>query len=641
MEQNTSPTKSIETALLTLAGRCNYAATKDGMGFNKLDTSFGHSLADQIDRKPLSAKQYAAALRMLAKYGQQLAGCDIHLPTHAELTATLAALETTEPARPALPPATVSITRSNGNLTITFSRYDAGLVALVKSLPERRYNPTDHTWRVPTRFARDLLALYPDAIIDDATQALAEQHAELSQMSNKASTDYQVPGLKGQLYPFQRAGVEFLERANGRAIIGDEMGLGKTVQAAAWLHLHPECRPAVIVVPASLKENWRRELIRWIAEPGRIICLEGRTPAIVRADILIINYDILPYWQPTLSIMRPAAVIADEAHMAKNPKAARSKALAALAKTTKHFIPLTGTPVLNRPQELFSLLNLVDSTAWPSFWRFAKKYCAPSHNGFGWDFNGASDLEDLYQRTRPYILRRTKKDVLTELPAKRRANIVITMDEKGKAAYQKRLSEVQQHLTGMHGPVKLSVEHISEIEGLKQDAVMAKLGAAVDWIRDFIEVEKLVVFCWHTAVADRLMQVFKGQAVQLTGSTPAADRQKVVDRFQTDETCRLFVGNIKAAGVGITLTAASNVAFLELGWTPADMSQAEDRVHRIGQTESVTAWYLLAAGTIEEDIAELLEAKAEVVDAVTDGKSGELRFGIANQLAAIISRKAA
>jgi SNF2 family DNA or RNA helicase len=160
---------------------------------------------------------------------------------------------------------------------------------------------------------------------------------------------------------------------------------------------------------------------------------------------------------------------------------------------------------------------------------------------------------------------------------------------------------------------------LTQIEKLKQAAAAAKLNAAVAWIADRLDESKLVLFASHTFVVERLMQAFGDRAVRLTGADDAAARQVAVDRFQTEESVRLFVGNLKAAGVGLTLTAASDVAFLELAWTPADHDQAEDRLHRIGQRGSVTAWYLLAADTIDEDIVELLERKRQVIAGVTDG----------------------
>ena len=199
---------------------------------------------------------------------------------------------------------------------------------------------------------------------------------ELAAMSRKADgATIAVPGLTGELFPFQKVGVEFLERANGRAGIFDEMGLGKTIQAIAYMQLHPELRPVVVVVPASLKINWKREIEKWMTTNFKVEVLKGRTPYDLTGDILIINYDILTAWIAKLLEFKPALLIADEAHYAKNTTSQRAKALINLAEKIDKVILLTGTPVTNRPKELFPLLQMLDKNAWPNFFRYAKQYC--------------------------------------------------------------------------------------------------------------------------------------------------------------------------------------------------------------------------------------------------------------------------
>src|SRR5690606_21428626 len=185
-----------------------------------------------------------------------------------------------------------------------------------------------------------------------------------------------------------------------------------------------------------------------------------------------------------------------------------------------------------------------------------------------------------------------------------------------------------------------NAEIIVQIEQLKQAAVRGKLEACIDWIEDFIEAgEKLVVFATHKFVIDRLMEKFNGNAVKIDGSTPMGDRNIAVERFQNDPTTQLFFGNIKAAGVGLTLTAASNVAFIEFPWTPGELQQAQDRCHRIGQKFTVNIRYLMVPGTIEEDIAKLLDKKTKVLDAVLDGKETD-KESLLSELMSVILRKA-
>lgn len=526
-------------------------------------------------------------------------------------------------------------------LTLIFD-YDPELVTRCKRLSDRRFDSRSKNWVAPTRIIDEVLAAFPEFEVSEEIRELAQTQKQLATMSNVAHSDFEIPGIKGEPLPYQKAGVQFLELAEGRGIVADQMGLGKTLQSLAYLQLHPEARPAIIIVPASLKINWQREINKWMSIPERVVILSGTKAyqqAIEGASIIIINYDILPYWVDTLLSVNPQVLIADEAHYCKNSKAKRSKAVKELAEKIDRVILLTGTPITNRPLELFPLLNMVDPKAWPNFFTYAKRYCDARQTGFGWDFSGASNLSELHQKIKPYVIRRVKDQVLKELPAKRRATITIEMDDKSRREYDRLITEAKAAIEeARETGESLGAEHLALIEKSKQAAVKGKMKAALEWTSDFIESgQKLIVFTTHTFTVSELMQAFGEQAVKVTGGDSQAARQQAVDRFQNDESVRLFVGNIKAAGVGLTLTAASDVAFLELAWTPGDHEQAEDRAHRIGQSSNVTAWYLLAENTIDEKIFNLLEMKRQVVDKVTDGKEGELRFSILNELASLIT----
>ena len=433
-----------------------------------------------------------------------------------------------------------------------------------------------------------------------------------------------VPGLKGQLFPFQNRGVAFIESRDGRALIADEMGLGKTIQALAWLQLHPEHRPAIIVVPASLKINWQREAQHWMSNP-KVQVLSGTSLYKITGEIIVINYDILGDWFPALKAMNPQVLILDEVHMIKSNSARRTKAVKQLAKGIPHVIGLSGTPIVNRPVEAFNALHIIDPTAVGDFWSYAHRYCNAHNNGFGWDFNGASNTTELHDKLcQTVMLRRVKSDVLTDLPDKLHSFVPIELDnEKEYRSAERDFISFVQRTKGTDAAERASnAATLAEIEGLKQLAVQGKMKQAINWIQDFLDADsKLVVFAVHKFVIDALMTHFGTQlAVKIDGSTPMADRQRAVDIFQHNPECRLFIGNLVAAGVGITLTAASNLVFLELGWSPSVMDQAADRIHRIGQKFSVNIYYLLASGTIEEQIAQLLDKKRKVVNAVMDGK---------------------
>ena len=493
----------------------------------------------------------------------------------------------------------------------------------VRTLPSRQYHQEGKFWSCPLSIdAVEMLMEWKFTVDPQLLSFLHKSKVHVDDIESIA-----VPGLKGKLYPFQEFGVGYIEAKRGRALIADEMGLGKTIQALAWLQLHPELRPVVIVVPASLKLNWEKEIMDWMTKAGTIKILSGTTPTRLTKDIIIINYDIIFAWVNEIKRLRPQVLILDEVHYTKNNQAKRTKAVKRLGKFIPHVIGLSGTPIVNRPIEIYNAVNIIDRTIFPSQWDYTEKYCARKYNGFGWDVSGASNTEELnYKLTNTIMLRRLKKDVLPDLPDKVHSYIPIELDnvEEYNFAENNFISFVKQY-KGKEAAIRASnAQALAEIEGLKQLAVKGKLKQCINWIRDFLESdEKLVVFATHKFVIEALMKAFPKIAVKVDGSVTGKNRQLAVDSFQKLSTVRLFVGNIKAAGVGITLTAASNVAFIELPWTNGDLSQACDRVHRIGTKFTVNIYYLLAANTIEERIAKLIDKKSKIVDSVLDGKVTE------------------
>jgi len=355
--------------------------------------------------------------------------------------------------------------------------------------------------------------------------------------------------------------------------------------------------------------------------------LSGLIPWKTSGEILIINYDILYAWIEILIKKNPKIVIADEAQKFKNDKAKRTKAVKKLAKRTNHFISLTGTPIESRPDELFNCVHLANPDIFITRHFFRQRYCNPKFNGFGWDFSGHSNIEELHDKAKLVMIRRLKKDVLKELPEKVNAYIPVEIDNMQEYAdAETDFINYVKEKKGFETAKKLeNVQAMAKIEILKQIAVKGKMKQTIDWIKDFLETdEKLVVFCHHKFVVEILMAEFKDIAVKIDGSVNQIERQKAVDKFQNDNKIKLFVGNIQAAGIGITLTAASNLVFLELAWTPAAHDQATDRIHRIGQKKSVTIYYLLAVNTIEEKIAMLLDEKRKITSAVLDGREVEI-----------------
>ena len=537
----------------------------------------------------------------------------------------------------------------------------------VKSLPGRTYFSKDRTWSVPfTASSVEALASWGfqlDPVLTkyrtlknklSAGQILEREDllwlrdlegdkATMAEVSADEIPD--IPGLKGTLMPFQKAGVAFIERKRGRVIIGDEMGLGKTVQALAWLQLHPELRPAVIVCPAVAKGVWLNHVKNWMSNVGKIQVLSGSKPQAVEADITIINYDILPNeyekyidpdtgkkkkrelprtgWVDYLKDMGPKVVIADECHYFKNNGANRTLGMKKLMKGVPHILPISGTFIINRPIEGYNAINAVDPSLFPNYINYGCRYCAGKDNGFGWDFSGASNTGELYQKLQSIMIRRVKADVLKDLPDKMYSFVPLELSNREE--YDRANNELIAWIAENYGDKVASkaknAEALVRFNYLKQLTSKGKMNQVISWIRDFLESDgKLVVFATYKTTIDRIMNEFKGISVKIDGTTPQEKRPEIEAQFQTDPNIRLFVGNTKAAGVAITLTASSSVAFVELPWAPGEISQASDRCHRIGQKNAVTIYYLLAEETMDETIALILDAKREVLDAVLDGK---------------------
>lgn len=539
----------------------------------------------------------------------------------------------------------------DGKLQVYFS-FDWKVLEQIKTLEGRKFQSKGKFWAAPINLTNI------KKLVEFGFELSEELNLQLSQNIktpiDKLSISEVIPidvKLKKPLFEFQKEGIGFIEAKNGRALIADEMGLGKTIQVIAWLQLHPELNPVVIVVPASLKYNWKKEIETFMINPPTIQILNGSTICKLTGEIIIINYDILPVWVNTLKRIQPKVIVTDEAHYYKTNKAKRTKAVKQLVKGIPHFLALSGTPIINRPIEFYNVLNTLAPDLLPNRWQFAQRYCGAKHNGFGWDFSGATNTKELFEKiNRTVMIRRLKCNVLKDLPSKLYSFVPIPIDnyieykeaeddfvefikkDVEKQVRQKYEENIPEDLRSVvqFNEVKLEalkqekaskVNILSQIEKLKQLAVKGKLKEAMEWIRNFLEVEnKLVIFCTHKFVIQELENTFKNIMIKIDGSVSQGNRQHAVESFQNNPKIKLFVGNIKAAGIGITLTASSNIAFLELPWSPGDLTQAEDRCHRIGQKDTVNIHYLLSKETIEEKIAKLLDKKRSVLDSVLDGK---------------------
>ena len=445
-------------------------------------------------------------------------------------------------------------------------------------------------------------------------------------LSMAEDAEIELPEVGGELRPFQRAGVRYL-LAQRRTFLADEQGLGKTVQALVAIEAD-DAYPTVVVCPASLKLNWEREVRRWLPHRTTAV-LHGRSQSgwaqagAATADIVILNYEIVDGHLEDLAGLGPRAAVFDESHYCKEPRAKRTKACLSFSAGLEPDalrLALTGTPILNRPKELVAQLRLIGRLG--DF---------ESGAGMARRFKSREALERLHWHLRAHCyVRRLKADVLPQLPPKRQ--VTIPVDLSNEAEYRQAERDIiawlrAQPLDLRELETKVAAatrnERLVQLNKLRQLAGRGKLPAAIGWVEDFLESgEPLVVFADHVELQHALVDHF-ADSVHVLGDDNTAARDAAVQAFQDPDGPQLIVCSLRAAGQGLTLTRASNVAFLELDWTPARLAQAEDRCHRIGQASAVTAWYLFAHDTIDETMAELLGHKRGVIGAVTDGQAVE------------------
>jgi SWI/SNF-related matrix-associated actin-dependent regulator 1 of chromatin subfamily A len=526
-------------------------------------------------------------------------------------------------------------------------------------------------------------------------------------MSDALDADIIIPAPAGLAYlPYQKASVAYFYLQVGdvgrtQMLIGDDMGLGKTVQTAGVINYDETIKRVLIISPSNLKINWRREMEKWLVRSHAVQILDGRHVKRGRQHIerpeldfdyirlTILNYDIVGHYLDVEKKRIPLMdkdgkqktdkkgklkfkteieikglglldqdwdlIVADEAHYLKNPEAARSRYCYAVIPKGKRRILLTGTPLPNRPEEAWPLLNLLDPQTWANYYSFINKYCNAQKGQYGIKcevpkdpaaraeyFQKLAELQDKMRRT--VMVRRRKARALPQLPAKTRQVIEIPVEgDVAEVVEQEREGYLLQkeELKALRVAFELSKatddprEYDAAVEALKDGVrvmftkmsalrhatARAKLPYMIAHLHDCLDQAtdwKVVFFAHHVDVIESVAKEFNGLAVVLRGGIAKGKKQAAVDRFQSDDTVKLFCGQTLAAGVGLTLTASSHVVMGELDWTPGNVTQAEDRCHRIGQKDNVLVQHLVLEGSLDATIAKRMVVKQQVIDASLD-----------------------
>ena len=522
-------------------------------------------------------------------------------------------------------------------------RYHPIMVDVVKRIPGRKFDGKLNMWVIPKSYfppGKYTQKAYVDIFASWAVNHGYENSVQKGTQASRPDVHYTLPpmpdllsphGLKVEPFPYQKQGIAYALQKK-RCFFGDQPGLGKTLQAIGTAFI-AKSWPVLVICPASLKINWQREWKKFTGKDA--IILDDRNKnnwyryfEMGCCDVFITNYESLKKFfvedfagGVTRSIrLKPEAdlfkcIIIDESHRCKSSKTQQSKICYKLCQGKEYRFLLTGTPSINGPKDLIQQLKIMgrldDFGGYKSF-----------ETNFMQGPREASNLEMLNWRLcNTCFFRREKAKVLDQLPDKMRQ--VVNMDITNRKEYQDAERDLIGYLASYENADDEKLRKAErgkvmvQMQKLRQIAARGKIPAAIEFIQDIMDSgEKLIVFAFLKEVVQEIKNVFPS-AVTIVGDNTSQERQEAVDRFQNDPKCNLIICNYKSAGVGLTLTASSRVAFIEFPWTFADCEQAEDRAHRIGQKDSVNCYYFLGRGTIDEDVWELIQTKKDIANDVT------------------------
>ena len=439
--------------------------------------------------------------------------------------------------------------------------------------------------------------------------------------------------FRGKLMNFQKEGLDFLLKSSGNALLADEMGLGKTVQTLSYVSTEKQTFPVLVVAPLVTLKNWEREIEKFLKKKsrnGRII--ESQSPSVTsirtgkskelpKTDIYVINYELLLKRSEDIEKVGIRTIVCDEVHNLRSKTTQKYKAVKKLAAlpTVNYRIGLSGTPIYNRGSEIWPIIDILKPGLLGSFKEFCEYFCYVNDKGKAIVLeNKRASLRNELQKH--VMLRRKKSDVLKELKDKVRYKEVIASDTD---YYLEELDKIWKKLENEQKEAKTefskSASYHRAIQSERQIAGVAKLPHVINFVKNIMEIEEsVVVFCHHKVIHKLLHESLQEfSPVSIVGGQSDDTRQDQIDKFQKGES-KLMIAGIRAGNVGINLTRAKYVIFAELDWSPAIHRQAEDRLHRIGQKNTVFAYYLIGNGTLDDHVASILVDKSYEIDAIMD-----------------------
>ncbi|XP_062705938.1 SWI/SNF-related matrix-associated actin-dependent regulator of chromatin subfamily A-like protein 1 [Aedes albopictus] len=510
---------------------------------------------------------------------------------------------------------------SESRFIVQPSGFNEKLIEVFKSIPSKQYDPITKLWTFAFKdyamVQERVTALNPHVSIGPIPKFILRLFDGGPRPKiSRACLNGIEPSLVSTLLDFQKDGVCFAIDKGGRALIADEMGLGKTYQALAVADFYKENWPLLICTTASTRDAWAakiRQLFRYVPVQS-IVTLQGSQDPIERARILISSYSLMERCADKLLDRGFGFIIMDESHTLKNFKAKCTAVAHELAKKAKRVILLSGTPALSRPVELYSQLQMLDRNFF-NFKEYSTRYCAGKQSKFGWDANGQSNLEELnLLLAARFMIRRTKLDVMSELAEKNRETVILDGSLLSKNV------EAEENLSSYAADYSMS-------KGREREEILiqyysataeAKAPAVCGYLKQVLkEKQKFIIFAHHIKMLDAISKYLskhKVDHIRIDGTTRSDLRSSLVEKFQTEDSCRAAVLSLKACNAGITLTAAQLVLFAELDWNPSTLAQAESRAHRIGQEGTVVVRYLLAKKTADDIIWTMLQKKQNILN---------------------------
>lgn len=504
--------------------------------------------------------------------------------------------------------------------------FHEGLIALFKTMETKEYNSMTKCWSFKLteyeKLVNQARGLQPDVLIIPLPKMILKTFSDaiagrptVSQIP-KADLSLLDPCLVETLMSFQKESVFMGIHRKGRILLADDMGLGKTLQAIALACYYREEWPVLVVVPSSVRFDWAQQFRRWVPSlnPEAINVVLKSKDNCTSGLVIILSYDLMTKLKKELLTKRFRVIIMDESHFLKNYKSARTNAAIPLLQAASRVILLSGTPALSRPMELYTQIVAIAPRI-ISYLDFGVRYCDGKKNAWGWDFSGSSNMAELQILMEERIMiRRLKKDVISELPSKTRQMVLLNPTSI-------KIDKEMKHASSRLEKARSKDRHSLLLQYFSETA-SAKVQSVRDYVIDLIEADhKFLLFAHHQVVMDAIEDVIKNKCkvgyIRIDGKTNSEQRKFFCDKFQSREDIKIAILSICAANAGLNLTATSMVVFAELFWNPGILVQAEDRVHRLGQLNSVNVYYLVAPGTADDYIWPLVQTKLQVL-----GKAG-------------------